>query len=68
MKKHEWILREAKRPKRRQICDFIYNGTAETPLVWILCSVTEGEAWDYGYPSYWRPAEALPSGVNEYES
>ena len=54
-------------PKRRQLCDFLYGGDEEDPLIWILCSVTVEEADRYfGEPLYWRTAQPLPQNVKTF--
>ena len=63
----EWIKWSDSKPKRRQLCDFLYSGDASEPLVWILCSADKADASRYDTPDYWRPAEPLPDGVAEFD-
>lgn len=62
-----WILASEELPPIGRLCDFLYPVTQEDDGVWMLCSCKVGETNHYhGDWTYWRPADPLPAGVDEY--
>ena len=54
-------------PKRLELCDFLFDGDAEEPLIWIMCKATIGDTHNHDPgPRYWRPAEDLPEDISEW--